>query len=363
MSFPEQNAHLSDHSSLAILGIGCRFPGKVHSPSELWQLLVHGVDGITEIPLDPWNIQKLYHEDKEKKGKVYVKKGIFLDKVEEFEHLLLGISPREANCLDPQQKLLLEVAWKAFETQRTLTFESLEQLEENLQAFINGEKASGINQDNLINEPRSKLAFIFSGMGKQWWAMGKGLLDEPVFREVIQQCDHYLSSLVSWSLWQEFTADENQSRVDETEIGQVSIFVLQVALASLWRSWGIEPEVIIGHSVGEVAAAHVAGVLTLEQALEVIVGRSHCQGKLAEYTTALEAIAETLEAEDILYRRLNVEVPSYSPIMDEISEEAHETLQCLTPKKPSIPLVSTVTGKFVVKALEFKKALISSQER
>ncbi|HEU4594643.1 MAG TPA: type I polyketide synthase, partial [Pyrinomonadaceae bacterium] len=120
---------------------------------------------------------------------------------------------------------------------------------------------------------RARLAFIFGGQGPQWWGMGRQLLrDEKVFRESLEMCDEAFGREAGWSLLAELTAEE--SRVAETEVAQPCLFALQVGLAALWRSWGVEPDALVGHSVGEVAAAHVAGVLSLTDAVRVIFHRS-----------------------------------------------------------------------------------------
>ena len=101
---------------LAIIGIGCRFPGNADSAQALWNLLCSGKDGIIEVPKDRWNIKRFYDPNPAKPGKVYVKQGGFLQQpLDEMDALFFGISPREAETLDPQQRLLLEVAWEALE--------------------------------------------------------------------------------------------------------------------------------------------------------------------------------------------------------------------------------------------------------
>ncbi len=113
------------------------------------------------------------------------------------------------------------------------------------------------------------LTFVFSGQGPQWWAMGRQLLEEePVFRDVINRCDELIAKLgSSWSLLRELSAEESDSRIGETAIAQPAIFAIQAALAALWQSWGVTPNAVVGHSVGEVAAAYVAGRLTLRTPL------------------------------------------------------------------------------------------------
>ena len=98
--------------------------------------------------------------------------------------------------------------------------------------------------------------------------MGRQLLtEEPVFRRVIQRCDELIQEWGGWSLRRELTAEESASRLHETAIAQPAIFAIQVALAELWQSWGIVPDAVVGHSVGEVAAGYLSGVLTFEDAV------------------------------------------------------------------------------------------------
>ncbi len=101
---------------IAIVGMGCRFPGGANSIEQFWELLVNGKDGISEIPADRWNVEKYYDEDRQAPGKACSKKGGYLDcKIDEFDARFFNISPKEANALDPQQRILLEVTWEAFE--------------------------------------------------------------------------------------------------------------------------------------------------------------------------------------------------------------------------------------------------------
>ncbi|NEQ06320.1 MAG: SDR family NAD(P)-dependent oxidoreductase [Moorea sp. SIO4E2] len=100
---------------IAILGMGCRFPGEAKTPEQFWHLLRNGVDAITEVPLDRWNIDEYYDPDPETPGKVYTRNAGFLHDIDKFDPGFFGISPREALSLDPQQRLLLEVSWEALE--------------------------------------------------------------------------------------------------------------------------------------------------------------------------------------------------------------------------------------------------------
>ncbi len=105
-----------------------------------------------------------------------------------------------------------------------------------------------------------RIAFVCSGQGPQWWAMGRKLLTYcPAFREVVESCGREFARYSQWSLVEELMRSEATSRMQQTHIAQPSLFAIQVGLAAEWKSWGIEPTVVVGHSVGEIAAAYIAG--------------------------------------------------------------------------------------------------------
>src|SRR5215208_2871259 len=101
---------------IAIIGMGCRFPGGANNPEAYWKIINEGMDVITEVPAERWNIDEYYDPDPNTPGKMYVRKSGFIDNVDKFEPQFFGISPREVTSMDPQQRLLLEVAWEALET-------------------------------------------------------------------------------------------------------------------------------------------------------------------------------------------------------------------------------------------------------
>jgi acyl transferase domain-containing protein/acyl carrier protein len=100
---------------IAIVGVGCRFPGGANSPEAFWSLLDNGTDAITQVPSDRWNADDYYDGDFKAPGKIVTRNGGFVDNLQTFDANFFGISPREAISLDPQQRLLLEVSWEAME--------------------------------------------------------------------------------------------------------------------------------------------------------------------------------------------------------------------------------------------------------
>ena len=259
------------------------------------------------------------------------------------------------------------------------------QLAANLDAFLKQKPCAGIYSGRRKADHRSRLAFVFPGQGHQWYAMGRQLLDrEPVFRDALQECDSLFQSWAAWSLLREMSAGESQSRLEQTEFGQPAIFAFQVALAALWRSWGVEPEAVVGHSMGEVAAAHFAGMLSLPDAARIIFHRARLMqraagmGRMAALrtsqqeasriiegyedrlsiaacnspgitvvsgdTAALAAVLETHTLE-VAYQYLPVNYAFHSPQMAGFQGEIMDALRGLEPSTGSTPMISTVTGQ------------------
>ena len=231
-----------------------------------------------------------------------------------------------------------------------------------------------------------EVAFVMSGQGPQWWGMGRELIaHEPVFRRTIEACDAAMSRN-GFSLLDELYRQEGASQMHRTEIAQPSIFAMQVALAELWKSWGLRPAAVVGHSVGEVAAACVAGILTLEEAARLIVLRARfmdvcargegtmlavglaeeeARAIMAPYRAAvtiaafngprsltlsgprlsLEALAAELEAKDVFARFVRVDHPFHHPLMQPASEALEAALAGLAPREGDVPFFSTVTGR------------------
>ena len=231
-------------------------------------------------------------------------------------------------------------------------------------------------------KPR-QIAFVFPGQGSQWLGMGRQLLaQEPVFREAMHACEKVLSAFVSWSLLDELSAPAERSRFEEIDFIQPALFAMQVSLAALWRSWGIEPRAVIGHSMGEVASAYVAGALSLDEAAHIITRRSQlmkqvsgngamaavdltyeaAQKLLADYENKLSiavsngprstvisgdpaALAEVmahLQAQNVFCRPVKVDVAAHSPQMEALRPALVAGLAGLQPHAGAIDFYSTV---------------------
>lgn len=233
---------------------------------------------------------------------------------------------------------------------------------------------------------QSKIAFVFPGQGGQWTGMGRELLQQnTVFHETLTQCDETIQRWAGWSLLEQLSLDEASPayRLNEISVIQPALFAMEVALAAVWRSWGIEPDAVIGHSMGEVAAAFIAGALSLDDATRVICHRSQLmqrtsgKGAMAviglPFTEteklligyedklsiavqnspkstvvsgdpdALQDVMQKLQAQEIFNRLIKVDVASHSPQMDPIRPELVESLHEIQPQPTTIPFYSTVT--------------------
>ena len=152
---------------------------------------------------------------------------------------------------------------------------SREDVIEQLDAYLKRETRRGIAVGRRLPDVERKIVFVCPGQGSQWPGMARQLVDqEPVFREAIERCGEALSHYVAWSLIDEIRADASSSRLEELDVVQPVLFAVQVALGALWRSWGVEPDAVVGHSMGEVAAAYIAGILNLDEAARIIGRRS-----------------------------------------------------------------------------------------
>lgn len=151
---------------------------------------------------------------------------------------------------------------------------SVGQMVSRLARFAPAARGPGLAAGLAREGARTKTVFVFSGWGCQWPGMGRELFEqEPAFRASLDDCDRAFRSHLDGSLI-ELLADGRALAEDRVDLVQPAIFAVEVALAALWRAWGVEPDAVVGHSSGEVAAAHVAGALSLEDASQVVCERS-----------------------------------------------------------------------------------------
>lgn len=263
-------------------------------------------------------------------------------------------------------------------------FHSHRELTEQLNAYCHPTPVAPAN--SLAQGKYDGPVFVFSGQGAEFWPLDSALLTRlPIFQEVLIRCEELLRAQGSnWSLLEQLTAATENSLLHKTDVCQAAIFACQVALAALWRSWGIVPSAVIGHSLGEVAAAHVAGALSLEQAITVVLQRGRitkqASGKgamalvglsmpaaadaiqdyeaaltvavsnsptsavLSGDPTALTVVLAALEKRNIFVRWLPaIDYAAHSPQMEPLKQELAYALQGLTPQNTAIPFYSTVT--------------------
>lgn len=260
-----------------------------------------------------------------------------------------------------------------------------DELQSHLQAWLNGENTTHVATGQAPFSGNGKPVFVFTGMGPQWWAMGQQLYaNNSVYRDAVNEADLMFQRVAGFSVLQEMLVDEAQSRITWTEFAQPANFILQVGLTAVLKARGIEPAACVGHSVGELASAYVAGALSLEDATRVSFYRSQQQAKakgagsmiavgvnleraqqlvdatrglvaiaainggknitLAGDTDQISEIADRLTAETIFNRILEVEVPYHGPAMEPLMEPLANDLQGIVPRSPQLPLYSTVSG-------------------
>uniref|UniRef100_UPI00036F3AE9 type I polyketide synthase n=1 Tax=Nocardiopsis potens TaxID=1246458 RepID=UPI00036F3AE9 len=151
---------------------------------------------------------------------------------------------------------------------------------------------------------QGRTVFVFPGQGSQWIGMGAELLDSsPVFAQAINECEAAFAGLVDWSPPDVLRGAEGAASLDRVDVVQPALFAMMVGLAKVWRSLGMEPDAVLGHSQGEIAAAHVAGALSLEDAARVVILRSQALRALAGSGGMVSIAAPKDQVEQIIAGR------------------------------------------------------------
>ena len=239
--------------------------------------------------------------------------------------------------------------------------------------------------------PHQRVVFVFPGQGGQWLGMGRSLLhDEPAFAKAMQACDRAIAAHAGWSVLAELQLSDAHARLESIDVVQPMLFAMQVALAALWRAWGVQPAAIVGHSMGEVAAAHVAGALSLDAAAQVIVRRSQLMraaaGKgamlavdmapaeaetlianlpgnlsvavrnspqaccIAGDVDAVLALQAQLQGRGVFAARVKADVAPHSIYMEPLVQPLEQALAALQAQPPQVPMWSTVSGEIMAGA-------------
>lgn len=256
---------------------------------------------------------------------------------------------------------------------------------ERLERYLAGQPAARLATGEAA-APAAPVAFVYSGNGPQWWGMGRELLAEnAAFREEIEAIDAIFAPLAGWSLIEEMRRPEAESRMERTEIAQPVLFAEQLGLTKVLRQYGIEPGAVVGHSVGEVAAACACGALSREQATRVIFHRSMEQARtkglgrmaalgvspeearaaieatpgwlelaaanspqavtVAGERTAVEQLVNSTVAAGKFARVLPLDYPFHTKAMDGIRAGLLHALRDLAPAQSAVPFISTVAGE------------------
>jgi acyl transferase domain-containing protein/acyl carrier protein len=261
-------------------------------------------------------------------------------------------------------------------------------LAERLHAFGTGDGGPAPRRAQAVH--RVKTAFMFTGQGAQFAGMGRELwASEPVFREALERCAEILAPVLDRPLLDVLhphEADAAEGLIDRTVHTQPALFAVEYALSELWASWGVRPAAVIGHSVGEYAAAVVAGALDLEDALALIALRARLMESVTEpgamlavsldaaaaeaaigadragrvavaavngprdtvlsgAADAIAAIREELVSDGVQVKPLTVSHAFHSPLLDSVLAPLEEAAAKITVREPRIPLISNLTGR------------------
>ncbi|MBB4919036.1 type I polyketide synthase [Streptosporangium saharense] len=251
-----------------------------------------------------------------------------------------------------------------------------------LDAFATGEESPSVVTGTA--DVSGKTVFVFPGQGAQWAGMAVDLLaTEPVFAQRLTECAEALAEFTDWDLLEEL-----QGSLDRVDVVQPALWAVMVSLAALWRSYGVHPDAVIGHSQGEIAAATVSGALSLKDGARVVALRSQAITAIAGNggmlsvslptsqidltpwherlavaalngpsstvvsgdSDALDELQAVLDEQGVHNRRVPVDYASHSAHVERLHEELLTLLASVTPQKPQIPFWSTLENRWIDRA-------------
>ncbi|MFI8975116.1 SDR family NAD(P)-dependent oxidoreductase [Nocardia asteroides] len=257
------------------------------------------------------------------------------------------------------------------------TFADKDELLSRLRGQVGVQRGASPNAGGVI--------FVFPGQGGQWLGMGRALIDaEPAFDLAISRCEQAFAPYITWSLRDVLTGNSDPELLDRIDVVQPAIFAVQVALAAVFGSWGIQPAGVVGHSMGEAAAAYVSGALRLDDAARVICRRSALmmrhrgEGAMAlvslpvaqlrrrlvpfgqrlslaahngPSTTvvsgdadAIDEFVNAMEIEDVFCRRIKVDVASHCALLADLEQDIVAEFSGLSPRRGAVPFYSSLLG-------------------
>jgi myxalamid-type polyketide synthase MxaE and MxaD len=255
-------------------------------------------------------------------------------------------------------------------------------LEKKLRSFLSG-SAEDVSVGRTNPSPAGKVVFVFPGHGPQWVGMARDLFDVAPFRDAFDACDERIRKEVGWSVREEIFASPENSRLEQSDVVQPVLFSVAVSLARLWQSWGVEPDAVVGHSFGEIAAACVAGAISLESAVRIVCARGRLTRRLegrggvaivempasevwplldgyagleiggansptstivTGRTEDLEAFLARMATDNVFARRVKIAYASHSRDVDGVLEEFARDIGFVEAQASRIPIHSTVRG-------------------
>ncbi|OWU70003.1 hypothetical protein ATO3_21255 [Marinibacterium profundimaris] len=152
-----------------------------------------------------------------------------------------------------------------------------------------------------------KVAFMYAGQGSQWWGMARQLMeDNDAFRTAVQEYDEQFVKSAGWSIMEELLKDEADSNIDDTTVTQPALFAIQHGLVAVWKSWGVEPDMVVGHSIGEACAAYTAGGLTLAGAANFLSKRGAIRDQLGQKGAMAAVGLDPEDIEPLLPEKINI---------------------------------------------------------